>query len=364
MSWLLPHTPLARYANAWLTKCGCVNYPQKPIQLYSRCEAIREVLRTITGYSRCWRITLLSIVSGRSWSFVDFPECNDHWTQVFVWINARLPRVVGQDTCGAWATHPPVILGREEVARLLSAVYNLKHQTALSVAYDAGLRADEVGVIKGALCTAPLHLIRARCNHPTEPVIKPWRWRQTNLSAAFWCMYYPAAFTACHYRLLANAGRCEHLAQVRALLNVVPEPTEAHVDASDNDIKPNLSLPRLRRGDDHHWNLAASTAHSCATSLRRYDMTQLTWLTLNHLSPSHRLAPIREGLVWWLKITVFWLLEQLKINHMHTTSAKQINDNNKSIDWLARLGKDPNPHRLSRIPTHHDQICGFLPRGW
>jgi len=36
----------------------------------------------------------------------------------------------------------PVVLSREEVARLLAAVDNLKYQTALSVAYGAGLRAS------------------------------------------------------------------------------------------------------------------------------------------------------------------------------------------------------------------------------
>ena len=38
----------------------------------------------------------------------------------------------------------PVVLSREEVARLIAAAENLKHQTALSVAYGAGLRASEV----------------------------------------------------------------------------------------------------------------------------------------------------------------------------------------------------------------------------
>jgi len=42
----------------------------------------------------------------------------------------------------------PVILSREEVARLLAAVTNLKHQTALSVAYGAGLRSSEVIALK------------------------------------------------------------------------------------------------------------------------------------------------------------------------------------------------------------------------
>jgi len=38
----------------------------------------------------------------------------------------------------------PVVLSREEMARLIAAARNLKHQTALSVAYGAGLRASEV----------------------------------------------------------------------------------------------------------------------------------------------------------------------------------------------------------------------------
>jgi integrase/recombinase XerD len=42
----------------------------------------------------------------------------------------------------------PVVLSREEVARLLAATDNLKHQTALSVAYGAGLRVSEVVSLK------------------------------------------------------------------------------------------------------------------------------------------------------------------------------------------------------------------------
>ena len=38
----------------------------------------------------------------------------------------------------------PVVLSREEVAALIAAARNLKHQTALSIAYGAGLRASEV----------------------------------------------------------------------------------------------------------------------------------------------------------------------------------------------------------------------------
>ena len=44
--------------------------------------------------------------------------------------------------------HLPVVLSREEVARLLNATTCLKHQAALSVAYGAGLRVAEVAALK------------------------------------------------------------------------------------------------------------------------------------------------------------------------------------------------------------------------
>ena len=42
----------------------------------------------------------------------------------------------------------PVVLSPEEVARLIAAARNLKHQTALSVAYGTGLRVSEVVALK------------------------------------------------------------------------------------------------------------------------------------------------------------------------------------------------------------------------
>jgi site-specific recombinase XerD len=42
----------------------------------------------------------------------------------------------------------PVVLSREEVARLIEAAGNLKHQTALSLAYGTGLRVGEVVALK------------------------------------------------------------------------------------------------------------------------------------------------------------------------------------------------------------------------
>jgi integrase/recombinase XerD len=42
----------------------------------------------------------------------------------------------------------PVVLSREEVARLIAAAPNLKYQTALSIAYGTGLRVSEVIALK------------------------------------------------------------------------------------------------------------------------------------------------------------------------------------------------------------------------
>ena len=44
----------------------------------------------------------------------------------------------------------PVVLSRDEVARLLNATTCLKHQAALSVAYGAGLRVAEVAALRVA----------------------------------------------------------------------------------------------------------------------------------------------------------------------------------------------------------------------
>jgi len=49
------------------------------------------------------------------------------------------------------ASHPrklPVVLSRDEVARLLNATTCLKHQAALSVGYGAGLRVAEIAMLK------------------------------------------------------------------------------------------------------------------------------------------------------------------------------------------------------------------------
>ena len=59
--------------------------------------------------------------------------------------------------------HPrklPVVLSRDEVARLLNATTCLKHQAALSVAYGAGLRVAEVSTLKVADVDSERMLLR------------------------------------------------------------------------------------------------------------------------------------------------------------------------------------------------------------
>ena len=59
--------------------------------------------------------------------------------------------------------HPrnlPVVLSRDEVARLLDATTCLKHQAALSVAYGSGLRVAEVSMLKVADIDSERMLLR------------------------------------------------------------------------------------------------------------------------------------------------------------------------------------------------------------
>ncbi len=60
----------------------------------------------------------------------------------------------------AYPRNLPVVLSRDEVARLLNATTCLKHQAALSVAYGAGLRVAEVAALKVADIDSERMLIR------------------------------------------------------------------------------------------------------------------------------------------------------------------------------------------------------------
>jgi len=57
----------------------------------------------------------------------------------------------------------PVVLSRDEVSRLIAASGNLKHQTALSVAYGAGLRVSEVVALKVSDIDSQRMTLRVEC---------------------------------------------------------------------------------------------------------------------------------------------------------------------------------------------------------
>lgn len=97
----------------------------------------------------------------------------------------------------------PVVLNKQEVDRLIACAGNLKHQTALSLAYGTGLRAHAV--------------ISLRVTDTG---------RQS---------------------LIANNGRKEKLALVRQLLNVVPAATikvTGDATAPDESKRPNFVCER------------------------------------------------------------------------------------------------------------------------
>jgi integrase/recombinase XerD len=66
----------------------------------------------------------------------------------FFGITLREPDLMGRMQPVRVPRTLPVVLSPDEVGRLIAAAGNLKHQTALSVAYGAGLRASEVVALK------------------------------------------------------------------------------------------------------------------------------------------------------------------------------------------------------------------------
>jgi site-specific recombinase XerD len=72
----------------------------------------------------------------------------------------------------------PVVLSRDEVARLIKAAGNLKNKTVLSVACGAELRASEVVAPKAkcsmvAGCVSKCAMIRISTRHPNQHRLAP-----------------------------------------------------------------------------------------------------------------------------------------------------------------------------------------------
>jgi integrase len=69
----------------------------------------------------------------------------------------------------------PVVLSREEVARLLEAAPSLKYKAALSVAYGAGLRVSEVANLKvsDGSSSRPARSARSEARRPKQRRVMP-----------------------------------------------------------------------------------------------------------------------------------------------------------------------------------------------
>ncbi len=66
----------------------------------------------------------------------------------FFEVTLKRPEVMGKMSHVRVARTLPVVLSREEASRLIESARTLKHRTALSVAYGAGLRVSEVTALK------------------------------------------------------------------------------------------------------------------------------------------------------------------------------------------------------------------------
>ena len=62
----------------------------------------------------------------------------------------------------------PVVLSREEASRLIESARTLKHRTALSVAYGAGLRVSEVVALKVGDIDSTAHALACRAGQRPE----------------------------------------------------------------------------------------------------------------------------------------------------------------------------------------------------
>jgi integrase len=172
----------------------------------------------------------------------------------------------------------PVVLSKEEVGRLIAACGNLKHQTALSLAYGTGLRASEVTALNGSEWVvyakrpfAGPDAVLAYLSRYTHRVAisnrrlvsldergVSFRWkdyrakgrtRQKTMTLApeefmrrFLLHVLPDGFHRIrHYGLLANVGRRENLARIRQLL-AVSSPVNA-TNQIDESALPCVNSP-------------------------------------------------------------------------------------------------------------------------
>ncbi len=180
----------------------------------------------------------------------------------------------------------PVVLSREEVRALIAATRNLKHQTALSVAYGAGLRASEVITLKVGDIDSTRMTLRieqgkggkdrgsALTHHPHVHGIVPGGGRA--LDADRWVPCKPGFFLS--VRVLSRLFRRRFLEELhnlhrdgqlkffgedrrRSRAAASAAPCRYRQPRHNRLPQAHLRMPTLRRPDACHRDLRTRTAH-------------------------------------------------------------------------------------------------------
>ena len=180
---------------------------------------------------------------GCSWSTVNAIYNGIKWFHTRVldqpWNHRQLPRPKKEKRL-------PQVLSRAEVKRLIEAVDNLKHQTALMVMYSAGLRSGEVVRLKPSDIDSDRMLIRIEQGKGKKD-------RYTLLSASvliqlrkYWKQYRPNDW------LFEGANRKEHwsISSLRHVFNRAVKKAEIHKSVSSHVLRHSFATHLLEQGVD------------------------------------------------------------------------------------------------------------------
>ncbi|USU06605.1 site-specific integrase [Sphingomonadaceae bacterium OTU29LAMAA1] len=161
----------------------------------------------------------------------------------------------------------PVVLSRDEVARLLDATTCLKHQAALSVAYGAGLRAAEVAALKVRDIDSERMLLRVE--RGKGGIATPWRrrpratalpaigWRPSPRPAATTSLRSSAAAASFRSTCRAPASAAATSATAARIALRAPPPIRPTSRRTRAATSSRVSEQRIGRGLAHARALAA-----------------------------------------------------------------------------------------------------------
>src|SRR5262249_36791012 len=130
-------------------------------RLYPHDQALCCVSRPLTRHGEPGGGPAFSAASCRERCASAYSQSHGVCTSVlFSGVTLRRPAIIEHTTVLREPRKLPVVLSKEEVARLLNAAPGLKYKAALSVAYGAGLRACEVVSLKVSDIDSKRMLIR------------------------------------------------------------------------------------------------------------------------------------------------------------------------------------------------------------